>query len=99
MKQLIWYLLAGTKGGESRGRILHLLQKHPANAHQLAQRLKLDYKTIRHHLKVLEKNNCIQTINKGKYNTAYVWSALLEQYKTEFEEIWKQLGRDLGKAT
>jgi|SRR3989338_1388939 len=99
MKRLLWYLLAGTKGGESRGRILKHLQKRPANANQLAKMLELDYKTIRHHLEVLERNKLVQTINKGRYNTAYIWSELLEQEKKVFEEIWNKFGKDLGKST
>lgn len=28
MKNLLWYLIAGTKGGETRGKIIELLEKY-----------------------------------------------------------------------
>ena len=55
MKNLLWYLVAGTKGGETRGKIISLLKKTPSNANKIAETLMLDYKTVRHHLEVLEK--------------------------------------------
>ncbi|MBI2661808.1 winged helix-turn-helix transcriptional regulator, partial [Candidatus Woesearchaeota archaeon] len=67
MKNLLWYLIAGTKGGETRGRIIEFLSKKPSNANKIAEMLKLDYKTVRHHLEVLEKNNIVVAVNKGKY--------------------------------
>lgn len=57
MKNLLWYLIAGTKGGETRGKIIELLEKNPSNANKIAEMLNFDYKTVRHHLKLLEKNN------------------------------------------
>ena len=57
MKKILWWLIAGTKGGINRARILSLLNERPYNAHQLAEKLDLDYKTVRHHIKVLEDNN------------------------------------------
>ena len=47
MKNLLWYLIAGTKGGETRGRIIDLLNKTPSNANKIAEILKLDYKTVK----------------------------------------------------
>ena len=37
MKNLLWYLIAGTKGGETRGRIIELLRKNPSNANKIAE--------------------------------------------------------------
>lgn len=93
MKNILWYLIAGTKGGESRGRILDLLRKKPANANEIAEILKLDYKTIRHHLEILEKNNLITAVNKGNYGAVYFLSSLMEQQYALFSEIWVQFGK------
>ncbi|MBI2647162.1 winged helix-turn-helix transcriptional regulator [Candidatus Woesearchaeota archaeon] len=90
MKNLLWYLIAGTKGGETRGKIIELLWKKPTNAHMIAKTLNLDYKTIRHHLEVLEKNNVIVAVNKGKYGAVYFLSELMESNKQLFGEIWEQ---------
>jgi len=71
MKRLLWWLIAGTKGGVNRARILVLLHEKPCNAHQIAQSLGLDYKTIRHHLGVLEKNQIITPYGNKKYGAVY----------------------------
>ena len=93
MKNLLWYLVAGTKGGETRGKIIDLLKKKPSNANKIAEILKLDYKTVRHHLKVLEKNNIITAINKGSYGAVYFLSDFMQQNIKLFEEIWEQFGK------
>jgi DNA-binding transcriptional ArsR family regulator len=93
MKNLLWYLIAGTRGGETRGRIVSLLNKRPSNANKIAEILKLDYKTIRHHLKILEKNNIITAINKGEYGAVYFLSEDTKAKYNLFGEIWEQFGK------
>jgi DNA-binding transcriptional ArsR family regulator len=93
MKNLLWYLVAGTKGGETRGRIIDLIRKKPSNANKIAEILKLDYKTIRHHIGVLEKNNVITAINKGKYGAVYFLSEFMQANIQIFNEIWEQFGK------
>ena len=88
MKQLLWYLLAGTRGGETRCMIIAHLVKKPSNANQLTTALKLDYKTIRHHLDVLEKNRIIMPINKGGYGAVFFLTPEFEAVKGVFESIW-----------
>ena len=93
MKNLLWYLVAGTKGGETRGKIIELLKKKPSNANKISEILKLDYKTVRHHLNVLEKNNIIIAVNKGKYGAVYFLSDVMESNIKVFGEIWAQFGK------
>ena len=93
MKNLLWYLVAGTKGGETRGKIIELLKKKPSNANKIAEILKLDYKTVRHHLEVLEKNNVITAVNKGNYGAVYFLSEIMNSNLKIFEEIWVQFGK------
>ena len=93
MKNLLWYLIAGTKGGETRGKIIELLNKKPSNANKIAEILKLDYKTVRHHLEVLEKNNIIYAVSKGNYGAVYFLSEFMEQNFKVFGEIWAQFGK------
>ena len=88
MKNLLWYLIAGAKGGETRGKIIELLKKKPSNANKIAEILNLDYKTVRHHLEVLEKNNIIVAVNKDKYGAVYFLSELMESNIKVFGEIW-----------
>ena len=93
MKNLLWYLIAGTKGGETRGKIIDLLNKTPCNANKIAEMLKLDYKTVRHHLGVLEKNTVITSVNKGNYGAVYFLSEVTKSNLDTFNEIWAQFGK------
>jgi predicted ArsR family transcriptional regulator len=93
MKRLLWWLIAGTKGGVNRARILVLLHERPCNAHQIAKSLALDYKTIKHHLSVLDKNQIITSYGNKKYGAVYFLSPQLEQDYDSFTEIWAQFGK------
>jgi len=93
MKNILWYLIAGTKGGETRGRIINLLNENPSNANKMAEMLKLDYKTIRHHINVLEKNNIITAVNKGNYGAVYFLSEIMKSNLNVFNEIWARFGK------
>ena len=78
MEKILWWLITGTKGGFNRGRIINLLLKRPYNANQLAQKLELDYKTVRHHIKVLEDNNVVTTSGEN-YGIMYFISPPIEE--------------------
>ena len=97
MKNLIWYLFVGTRGGETRALIATSLKKQPMNANQLATRLRLDDKTIQHHLRILADNNILTAINKGRYGAVYFISDDMEKLWKEFSEIWKKFGNKSGK--
>ena len=88
IKQLLWWLIAGSDGGLNRARIIHALNEKPCNANKLAERLNLDYKTIRYHLDILEDNDLITTMGK-KYGKVYLISSLLEKDYHVFQEIWE----------
>ena len=90
LKYLLGWLIAGTRGGASRAKIIETLKETPQNANQLANHLGMDYRTIRHHLKVLEKNKIITTAGEG-YGTTYFLSPVLEENYVLFEEIVKRM--------
>ncbi|NCN51650.1 winged helix-turn-helix transcriptional regulator [archaeon] len=98
MKNIILYLITGTRGGETRGRIINLLKSTPLNAHRISSVLGMDYKTVKHHLKVLEKHGFLEIINKGNYGAMFFLSKELEMNFSFFKEIWNKLGKDLGKS-
>ena len=90
LKYLLGWLIAGTRGGPTRAKIIETLKATPQNANQLATLLKMDYRTIRHHLKVLEKNKIITTAGEG-YGTTYFLSQVMEENYALFEEIMKKM--------
>jgi DNA-binding transcriptional ArsR family regulator len=87
---LLGWLIAGTRGGLTRAKILMAIKETPQNANQLASRLKMDYRTIRHHLEVLEKNKIIVSAGEG-YGTTYFLSQVMEENYALFEEILKKI--------
>ena len=91
MKKILWWLIAGTKGGINRARIINELNERPYNAHQLSEKLELDYKTVRHHIKILEENKLITSTGE-KYGTMYFLSSQLEDNYKLFKDIWKKMG-------
>jgi DNA-binding transcriptional ArsR family regulator len=90
LKYLLGWLIAGTRGGLTRAKIIIALKETPQNANQLATSLKLDYRTIRHHLEVLEKNKLIVSAGEG-YGTTYFLSPVMEENYVLFEEILKKI--------
>ena len=92
-KRLLWYLIGSTKGGYNRARILEYINSNPANANQIASELKLDYKTITHHLDVLSKNGLVVTDNKESYGATYFLTPLLEKNYESFKDILAKIGK------
>lgn len=90
MKQVLWWLIAGSRGGINRARIIHLLHLRPYNANQMTQMLNLDYKTVRHHLDVLKKHQMIKSMEEG-YGSMYFLTERMEANYNDFMEIWKQV--------
>ncbi len=71
MEDVLWYLLASSRGGETRARILQAIDDQPRNANQLAEELGYDYTTIRHHLDVLTDDNVLKQTGDG-YGDIYL---------------------------
>lgn len=90
LKYLLGWLIAGTRGGPTRARIIAVLRDTPQNANQLSNLLEMDYRTIRHHLNVLEKNRLITTAGEG-YGTTYFLSSTLEENYAVFDDIMKKI--------
>ena len=94
LRRLLWYVLAGTRGGLMRIRIIEKIKDRPYNANQLKEVLNVDYKTIQHHLKVLIENKILTTSEEKKYGSVYFISPLVEKNIHIIEEIRKKLGKD-----
>jgi DNA-binding transcriptional ArsR family regulator len=92
MNKFLWGILAGTKGGTNRARIIDELKNRPYNVNQLAEKLDLDYKTVRHHIEVLEENNLITSTGK-RYGVLYFLSDKMEENYDSFLKIWDEFRR------
>ena len=89
---LLWYLFAGSKGGENRVKIINLLQETPLNINRMAEVLNLDYKAVQHHVDVLEKNNLVSHMGK-KYGIMYFVSNYLESNIDTYKEIVSKISK------
>ncbi len=87
LRQLLWYLIAGTRGGANRARIIEALRGRPYNAHQLCEALGLDYRTVRHHLDLLQRNGLLSRPVGDAYASPYFLSSVLEANYAVFEEV------------
>ena len=96
-KYLLGWLIVGTRGGITRAKIIKVINEGPQNANQLASILKMDYRTITHHLDVLKKNGLIIFAGEG-YGKTYFLSPKMEENYALFEEIlnkiWKKEKRE-----
>jgi DNA-binding transcriptional ArsR family regulator len=98
MDPLLWYLLAGTRGGLNRLRLVRLLRANPLNAHQVSELLSIDYRTARHHLRILERNGLVVRLSNAPYGTPYFLSGRLEAAWETVEEIAGRLDRPTSGA-
>jgi len=90
LKYLLGWLIAGTRGGVTRASIIKSIHDTPQNANQLATSLKVDYKTVRYHLEVLEKNHIVTSVG-DKYGATYFLTQVMEDNYSVFEEILKKI--------
>ena len=86
MEKALWYLLAGTRGGENRARIIRLVGERPRNANKLAGELDVDYNTVRHHLDVLLDHDVVER-GGDDYGAMYFLTDRFEHHRETFEEI------------
>lgn len=89
MEKVLWYLLAGTRGGENRARIIRALRDRPRNANQLAEQLDLDYNTVRYHLDMLIDHDIAETT--GGYGKMYFLTDRFEHHEETFEHITERM--------
>lgn len=83
MEGVLWYVLASSRGGPTRVRILRAIDERPRNANQLATALDLDYTTVRHHLDVLMENSVLER-SGDQYAAVYLFT---EQVRDNWETV------------
>jgi DNA-binding transcriptional ArsR family regulator len=88
-RRTLVFLLARSRGGENRSRILRLLLGHgPLNANQIASSLGLHYTTVKHHLDKLLQKDVVATTPRGdSYGALFFLTYQMERNLEFFEEI------------
>ena len=93
MEGVLWYLLASSRGGPTRVRLLRAIEHRPRNANQLATALELDYTTVRHHLDVLLDNNVVRRAGDD-YGAVYLFTDQVRTNWDTVEEILETVDAD-----
>ena len=93
-ERLLWWLFAGSTGAKTRAEVLIAIRGQPRNAQQLCHALGVDYTTVRHHLRVLERNKLIVTEGE-KYGKLYFLSDLMEANWSTFERIVQSITKEV----
>jgi DNA-binding transcriptional ArsR family regulator len=90
MEAVLWQVLAGTRGGPNRARLLRAVDERPRNANQLAEALDLDYKTVRHHLEVLKGNDVVESTDYD-YGAVYLPTDRARQHWNTVEAVLSEM--------
>lgn len=92
-RSMLWYLLVGSRGGANRLRILDLLQRTPRNAHEISVELGIDYRTVRHHLGLLEDAGVVSRPLGGVYGSPYEATSYLLANLDALEDLRRERTR------
>lgn len=87
------YLFVGTRGGQNRAKIVEMLRSEPSNSNKVSEKLGLDYKTVQHHVKLLEENGVIVSNAKGTYGAMYFLTPYFEKYFESVRVMWAKIGQ------
>jgi len=99
VERALYWILAGTMGGTNRARILKELLKQPQNTNMLSKTLKLDFKTVQYHLKVLEKNGLVTFRGGGGFARLYFPSQMLEDNIDTYHQILTNMEEQQSRST
>ena len=90
-RMILWSIIAGTRGGINRAKILNTIRETPMNANKIATVLNLDHKTVIHHVKILTKNNLVVKAEKN-YAAEFELTEIMKNNQNVLEEIIEKIG-------
>jgi len=85
-EHLYFWIFVGSRGGRMRLCIIRKLMERPANVNQLAKELNVNYRTVLHHLEILEKNGLIRS-EGPRYGTLYFVSDVVNANSDWFKSM------------
>ncbi|MDG6899065.1 MAG: winged helix-turn-helix transcriptional regulator [Nitrososphaerota archaeon] len=92
-KRIMVYVFVASRGAQNRVRIAEMLRSEPSNLNRITQRLGLDYKTVQHHVKVLEDNGVVIPSAKGTYGAVYFLTPYFDKHFDLLKEMWARFGQ------
>ena len=96
MDELFSSVFTGMGGRYTRMRILCAITENPMNTMKLSKKLGMDYKTIKHSIDVLEKNNLIQR-EGGGYGDMFFPSELISSNLPTLYSVIRKVETKLEK--
>jgi DNA-binding transcriptional ArsR family regulator len=97
MMDLFSSVFTGMSGRYTRMRIICAITEEPLNARELSKKLKLDYKTIQHNIKVLEDNSLIVRVGEG-YGDLFFPSDLISSNLPTLYKVIKKVEDKIDKS-
>jgi len=91
-RRVLHYLFFASRGGSMRWRIVEAVAAAPRNMNQLAEGLNVNYKTVQHHVRILEENEVLIASKAGSYGAVYFLTGRMESNLGIFRDIWKGMG-------
>ena len=97
MNELFTSVFTGMNGRYTRLRIICSITEIPMNTLELSKKLALDYKTIKHNIGVLEKNNLIIRQGEG-YGDMFFPSDLISTHLPTLYKVIRKVEDKLDKS-
>ncbi len=92
-RRMMVYIFVGSRGGQNRARIVDMLRGDPSNPNKISEKLQLDYKTVQHHIRMLEQNGVIVASSKGSYGAVYFLTPYFEKHFDIISRMWAGFGQ------